>query len=63
MFQLNLNSSDSLMKTYWIQENIPMKSSGRKGTKSAIKDMTSLIFMTSLWIQMIAITKIYLTHI
>ena len=63
MFQLNLSSSDSSIKTYRIQEKRRIKASGRKLTKSPIKDMTSLILMTSLWIQMIAITKTYLTDI
>ena len=40
-----------------------MKASGRKVTKSPIKDMNSLILMISLWIQMIVTTNTYLTHI
>ena len=48
MFQLNLSSSDLSMKTYRIQEKRRMKASGRKGTKIPIKDVTSLILMTSL---------------
>ena len=63
MFQLNISSSDLSMKTYRIQDKRRIKASYRKGMKIPIKDMTSLILMTSLWIQMIAITKTYLTHI
>ena len=63
MSQLNLSISDFSMKTYQIQEKRHMQALGRKGTNSPIKDMTSMILMTSLWIQMIAITKTYLTHI
>ena len=63
MFQLNLNSSNSSMKMHCIQDKRRMKASGIKGTKSPIKDMTSLIFMTFLWIKMIAITKTYLNHV
>ena len=48
MSQLNLSSSDSSMKTYSIQEKRRTKASERKGTKSYIKDMTSLILMISM---------------
>ena len=63
MSQLNLSSSDLSMKMYRIQEKWHIKASGRKGTKIPIRDMTSLILITSLWIQMIAIIKKQLTHI
>ena len=63
MFQLNLSLRDLSMKTYRIQDMRRKKASGRKGANIPIKDMTSLVLMNSLWIQMIAITKTYLTHI
>ena len=63
MSQLNMRSINFSMKRNRIQENMRMKASGIKVTESPIKDMTSLIFMTSLWIQMIAIIKTYFTDI
>ena len=51
------------MKTYWIKEKRRMKASGRKVTKIPIKDMTSLILMTSLWIKMIDNQDIFYSYL